>query len=97
MIHGKREWTFFFLVAYQFLTAFSVPKLNRVNSDGKAKKLTMAIPTVIRIVETTSCLFNDGSISLTSLISKRSVAKSVVTKQTTIPTELIISGKDMAV
>ena len=78
--------------AYQFFTDISVPKLKRVNSDGKAKKVTMAIPAVIKTVEITSCLFKVGSISLTRLISKRSVAKSVVIKQTTIPIELTIRG-----
>lgn len=78
--------------AYQFFTTLSVPKLYKVNSDGRAKKLTVAMPAVIRTVEIRSWRFNDGSISLTSLISERSVANSVVIKQTTIPTELMMSG-----
>lgn len=78
--------------AYQFLTALLVPKLKRVNSDGKATKVTPAIPAVIKTVEIRSCRFKDGSISLTFLISNRSVAKRVVIRQTTIPIELMING-----
>lgn len=55
------------------------------------------MPTVIRTVEIMSCFFNAGSISFTALISKKSVAKRVVIKQTRIPTELMSKGYNMEV
>lgn len=67
-----------------------------MNFDGNAEKLTAAIPAVISIVEISSCLFKDGSISDTDLISNISVATRVVIRQTIIPIELMIRGKDMA-
>lgn len=68
-----------------------------VKDDGKQVHVTIAIPTVIRIVEIMSCFFNAGSISLTALISKKSVAKRVVSKQTSIPMELMSNGYNIAV
>ena len=68
-----------------------------VKEDGRATQLTTATPTVIRMVEMMSCLFNAGSISFTALISKKSVANKVVIKQTMIPTELIIRGYNIGV
>ena len=58
--------------ACPFFTTVSVPKLKKENSDGKAKKLTVAMPVVIKTVENLeirSCLLKDGSLSLTRLIS----------------------------
>ena len=40
--------------AYQFFTTLSVPKLYRVNSDGRAKKLTMAMPAVMKAMRNTA-------------------------------------------
>lgn len=78
------------------MTSLLVPKLKSVNSDGRAKKVTIAIPAVMRTVEIRSCCFSDGSIWLSCFISKRSVAKSVVIKQTIIPIELMVRGYNMA-
>jgi hypothetical protein len=82
---------------YQFLTVFCTPKLKIVKLDGRASQLTTAIPIVMRTVEIINCFFSPGSISLTSLISKKSVANSVVIKQTMIPMELMRSGYSMPV
>ena len=68
-----------------------------VKDDGRASQLIIAIPTVMSAVEMISCLFNAGSISLTALISKKSVAKRVVIKQTRMPIELISRGYNIAV
>lgn len=68
-----------------------------VNEDGRAIHETIATPTVIKAVEMISCLLSAGSISLTALISKKSVANNVVIKQTRIPTELTRSGNNIAV
>lgn len=83
--------------SYQFFTTFWLPKLKMVNEDGRAIQLTIAIATVIRTVEMMSCFFKDGSISLTALISKISVANKVVIKQTMIPAELMSRGYNIAV
>ena len=79
-------------LSYQLLTSFCSPKLKIVNLAGSANQLISAMPTVIRAVEMMSCFFSAGSISLTAFISKMSVAKSVVIKQTMMPTELTSSG-----
>lgn len=71
--------------------------MNIVKVDGRAIQLTKAIPIVMRMVEIMSCFFNAGSISLTALTSKKSVANKVVSKHTRIPTELIRRGYSMAV
>lgn len=63
-----------------------------VKEGGRATQLTSAIPIVIKMVEIMSWYFKAGSISLTVLISKKSVAKRVVSKQTRIPMELTRRG-----
>ena len=72
-LYKKRENRLFLgEEACLFFTTMSVPKLKKENSDGKAKKLTMAMPVVIKTVENLeirSCLLKDGSLSLTRLIS----------------------------
>ena len=78
--------------SYQFWTTFCVPKLKMVKEEGKPTYDTIAIPTVMITVEMMSWFFNAGSISLTALISKKSVAKRVVIKQTKIPIELMSNG-----
>lgn len=85
------------MATYQFLTSFCDPKSKMVNEEGRAIHETMATPMVIRTVEMISCLLSAGSISLTALISKKSVANKVVIKQTMIPTELTNSGYNIEV
>lgn len=77
---------------YQLRTSFWIPKLKMVKEGGRATQLTSAIPIVIKMVEIMSWYFKAGSISLTVLISKKSVAKRVVSKQTRIPMELTRRG-----
>lgn len=71
--------------------------MNMVKEDGRATQLTKAIPRVINTVEIISWFFSAGSISLTVLTSKKSVANKVVIKQTRIPTELTKRGYNIAV
>lgn len=68
-----------------------------VKDVGRAIQLIIAIPTVMSTVEMISCFFRAGSISLTALISKKSVAKRVVIKQTIMPIELMSRGYNIAV
>ena len=63
-----------------------------VKDDGRVAQLTIATPTVIRTVEMIIHFFHAGLISLTALISKKSIAKRVVIKQTRIPMELTSRG-----
>ncbi|BAS98840.1 Os06g0644250 [Oryza sativa Japonica Group] len=81
----------------QLYTVFWAPKLNIVKEYGRPNQLTSAMPTVITTVEIISCFLRAGSISSTALISKKSVAKSVVIRQAMIPTELIRSGYSIGV
>ena len=68
-----------------------------VKELGRAIQLMSAMPIVIRAVEMISWFFKAGSISLTVLTSKKSVAKRVVSKQTRMPIELMRSGYIIAV
>lgn len=68
-----------------------------MKDDGRAIQLIIAIPTVMRTVEMISCFFKAGSISLTALISKKSVANRVVIKQIMMPIELMRRGYNIEV
>ena len=81
----------------QFLTILgSCPTTLMVKVSGNAYHDTKKMAPVINTVEMISCLFNVGSISLTPLMVKMSVANKVVSRHTRIPAALMSSGKHMA-